>query len=489
MIDLLATLKGMDILVIGDIMVDRYIWGKVRRISPEAPVPVVQLQRTTETLGGAGNVVNNLAALGCTPTVVGLCGADPTAETLRRLLSEKGVRDRLIADPSRATITKTRIMADKQQMLRLDVEDIHPATHSLSQQIKKSAQQAMARCKAVVISDYGKGLFADTSLTQELIQIARQNGLPILVDPKGVQWERYQKATGITPNTSEFEAVVGHTIVDDTSALIAAGRQIKLRFGLEWLLITRGAKGMTLITNDDQPVMIPAQAREVFDVSGAGDTVIATLAAALGAGVEVSEGARIANLAAGIVVGKLGTQPILASELEMAIVSAEQRTFPYSANKMMSLDNALDKIKEWKVSGSKIVFTNGCFDLLHPGHLSLLYQAKSFGDRLVVGLNTDDSIKRLKGVHRPILSEKERGSILSALECVDLVVCFSEDTPLRLIETIRPDVLVKGSDYTLDQVVGRDVVESYGGGVKLVDLIKGYSTTQITQKVISGNQN
>ncbi len=483
-----SVFKRLGVLVVGDIMLDRYVWGRVQRISPEAPVPVVQIQQSTETLGGAGNVVNNLAALGCSAVVVGVCGEDPNAGTLKQLLARKGIKERLVTDPSRPTITKTRIMAEKQQVMRLDVEQTLPVAEGIAAKILSAACEAMQACRAVVISDYGKGIFSEAAFTQSIIQAARRRGVPVLVDPKGLNWERYQGATGITPNAAEFEAVAGALGEAGQEVLTEAARRVRDRFQLEWLLVTRGAKGMCLVADGDRVDVIPARAREVFDVSGAGDTVIAALAAGLGAGLPVAEAAVIANLAAGIVVGKLGTQPILASELEDALRFADHRVFPYSAAKMSSLEAALARISEWKTLGHRIVFTNGCFDLLHPGHISLLHQAKALGDRLVIGLNTDASIRRLKGMQRPILPASDRGAILCALECVDLVVCFDEDTPLELIAAIRPDILVKGSDYTLDRVVGRELVESYGGCVKLVDLLQGYSTTRITQKVLSNKK-
>ncbi|MFZ1984259.1 MAG: bifunctional D-glycero-beta-D-manno-heptose-7-phosphate kinase/D-glycero-beta-D-manno-heptose 1-phosphate adenylyltransferase HldE [Desulfatitalea sp.] len=477
------------ILVIGDVMLDRYLWGRVRRISPEAPVPVVQLQRTTETLGGAGNVALNLVSLGCRVTVAGVCGADAAAKELRALLTQKGIGEALVVDAARPTITKTRIMAQKQQMLRLDEEDTHAIAPEVEQKLRAAITLALPVCQAVVLSDYGKGVLANDAFVQELIGAVRQRGIPVLVDPKGTDWQRYRGATGITPNTAELEAVAGAALEEDEARLIAAARQVRDRYRLEWLLVTRGAQGMCLIDTQDRPELIPAQAREVYDVSGAGDTVIATVAAALAVGLPLADAARVANLAAGIVVGKLGTQPILASELSTALkFSSQQQYYPYSAAKMAALDAALAKVREWRAAGTKIVFTNGCFDLLHPGHISLLYQARALGDRLVIGLNTDASIKRLKGSGRPILSEQDRAAMLSALECVDLVVHFDEDTPVRLIEAIRPDILVKGSDYTPEKVVGKEIVESYGGCVKLVDLVQGYSTTQLTRKVIAESQ-
>jgi D-beta-D-heptose 7-phosphate kinase / D-beta-D-heptose 1-phosphate adenosyltransferase len=486
MTDAEFSFSDAEVLVIGDIMLDRYLWGKVGRISPEAPVPVVKIERTSETLGGAGNVALNLASLGCRATIVGLCGHDDTARSLRQLLAQKGIADRLVLDEMRPTITKTRIMAQKQQMLRLDEEETRALDRATAEKVRTAVGDALVTCRAVILSDYGKGLFASEAFVQEIIQAARALGKPVLVDPKGADWTRYRGADGVTPNIAELEAVTRSSLEESEERLIASAREIRSRFDLQWLLVTRGPLGMCLIDTAAETVLIPAQAREVYDVSGAGDTVIATLAAGLAAGLPLAEAARTANMAAGIVVGKLGTQPILRSELSTALkFNGLQRNFPFSAAKMTAMDAALAKVREWKTSGARVVFTNGCFDLLHPGHISLLYQSRALGDRLVVGLNTDASIRRLKGSGRPILSEQDRAAMLSALECVDLVVHFDEDTPLNLIEAVRPDILVKGSDYTPDQVVGRQIVESYGGCVKLVDLIQGYSTTQLTQKVIA----
>jgi len=474
-----------DILVVGDTMLDRYVWGQVKRISPEAPVPVVQSQRTTETLGGAGNVAYNLAALNCRVSLIGVCGADPTAQSLRDLLAAKGIDDRLVADTARPTTTKTRIMAHKQQILRLDDEQVHPMSAEIVNAIREAFFKGLESCKAVILSDYGKGVLADTLFVQEMINACRDRSMPVLVDPKGSDWKRYRGASGITPNTAELEVVVGSALETDESGLIAAAEQTRARYDLDWLLVTRGAQGMCLVQASASPILIPAEAREVFDVSGAGDTVIATLAAALSIGTPLADGARTANQAAGIVVGKLGTQPILASELSTALrFNDERRFFPYSAAKLSDVAAATEKIGQWRAAGERVVFTNGCFDLLHPGHISLLYKARSLGDRLVVGLNTDASIKRLKGSGRPILSEQDRAAMLGALACVDLVVAFAEDTPIELIKALRPDILVKGSDYKPDQVVGKEAVEAYGGSVQLVDLVEGYSTTRLTEKVI-----
>lgn len=476
--------KKARILIVGDIMLDRYIWGQVQRVSPEAPVPVVLKKRVTETLGGAGNVANNLAGLGCQVVMVGVCGQDRKAEALKALLAQKGIQDHLFSDPSRPTIAKTRIMAHKQQVLRLDEEDAQALSSDLVEQLKAQVSQEVGRCQALILSDYGKGTLISDTLVQWIIAKARAKEIPVLIDPKGVQWHRYRTATCITPNTAELESTVGRPLAADEALLAAEAQNVQKSLSLDWLLVTRGAEGMCLVGPQGEPIHIPAQARDVYDVSGAGDTVIATLAAALASGETFEQAARIANVAAGIVVGKVGTQPILASELSTAVqLNSQSRYHPDAAAKMTDLDGAMGRVHAWKADAETVVFTNGCFDLLHPGHISLLYKARALGDRLIVGLNTDASVRRLKGAQRPILQQQDRAAILSALACVDLVVPFDEDTPLHLIKAIQPHVLVKGSDYTSDQVVGKAEVESYGGCVKLVDLVQGYSTTELANKM------
>lgn len=477
---LAASLEKTRILVVGDVMLDCYYWGEVSRISPEAPVPVVKVAQKTRALGGAGNVAVNLAGLGCRVALTGAIGRDRAGEHFKSLLSAAGVADETVIDDTRPTITKTRVMAQRQQLVRLDEEDVCRPAPETQLRILGAVQKTLPRCAALILSDYGKGMFLSHELTQELIGLGKAAGIPVFVDPKGTDWERYNGATCITPNTTELEGVVGKKL-EDEPLFVREAHALKERLRLDWLLVTRGPKGMGLFGNDPEPLLLPAKAREVFDVSGAGDTVIATLAATVATGMRFTEAAAVSNLAAGIVVGKLGTQPILWGELEPALSVENGKGSP--TLKVAPLQTARTTLDAWRRKGNRIVFTNGCFDLLHPGHVSLLHQARHLGDRLVVGLNTDASIKRLKGETRPILAGKDRAAILSALEYVDLIVFFDEDTPLTLIEALKPDILVKGADYRIEAVVGRQIVESYGGKVCLVDILEGYSTTNIARKL------
>ncbi len=471
------------VLVIGDVMLDRYVWGDVRRISPEAPVQVVRVLDRSEVLGGAGNVAANLAGLGCPVFLVGIKGADRAGELLGELLEKSGIKSGLVADSLRPTITKTRIMARGQQLLRLDEEEIAIPDNEVIDLLWGMIEKIMPGCGAVVLSDYGKGLLISESFVQKVIGHARQHGIPVLVDPKGTDWERYRGVSCITPNVSEFEAVAGNCS-DKADEFEKKAREVLDKFDSEWLLVTRGSRGMSLFNAQSAPLAIQARAREVFDVSGAGDTVIATLAAGVSSGLSVIDSAFLANVAAGIVVGKLGTQPIGRSELESVLRLSSATANGPSLSKICSLDAAGVQIKSWRAGGDKIIFTNGCFDLLHPGHIQLLQQAKDLGERLVIGLNADISVRRLKGEARPILAERDRAALLASLACVDMVVIFGEDTPLHLIESLRPDILVKGADYRLEDVVGRNVVEQYGGKVVLVPIAEGFSTTGIVNKIL-----
>jgi D-beta-D-heptose 7-phosphate kinase/D-beta-D-heptose 1-phosphate adenosyltransferase len=480
--DLSQRLARTRLLVIGDLMLDCYCWGDVRRISPEAPVPVVKVNARTYSLGGAGNVAANLSGLGCRVALVALSGTDAAADRVRSLLADAAIDDHCIAAADRPTTTKTRVMAGKQQVARLDEEAGGRIDARLEDRIAVAADEMVADVQAVVVSDYGKGMFAATEMIQAIIGVTRKKGIPIFVDPKGKRWERYAGASCVTPNTAELELVAGQPLGGDVDLTPVAGDLCR-RLSLDRLLVTRGAQGMSLFSPDGPALTIAARAREVFDVSGAGDTVIATLAACVAAGMTVDAAAAVSNAAAGIVVGKLGTQPVRWPELALALADMQAPRPDATAWKVADIDAAAARVAAWRQDRQQIVFTNGCFDLLHPGHVSLLHQARALGDRLVVGLNTDASIRRLKGRQRPILAGRDRGAILSALADVDLVVFFDEDTPLDLITVLKPDVLVKGADYRIAEVVGKAVVESYGGQVRLVEILNGYSTTAIARKL------
>lgn len=478
-VDDLVSLQKARVLVIGDIMLDRYVWGTVGRISPEAPVQVVSAQKKTATLGGAANVANNIAKLGGKVSVLGLRGNDRAGEVLLSLLKENGIDNHLIVTNGRPTITKTRIMAHGQQLLRIDEEQLNELTPDTETRLIAALEDHLNGVDAVIISDYAKG-----TLTQKICSViiakAGQREIPVIVDPKGTQWDKYRGASCITPNTSEFSAMTP-SLIDSEKHLVTHAEELRKEMQADALLITRGPEGMVLILPDSDAIFIPSDAREVFDVSGAGDTVVATLALALAGGFSWMEAVKLANMAAGIVVGKLGTQPVMYEELQDELL----KTSVEHKDGYDDIEEALKLVKYWRSKHENIVFTNGCFDLLHVGHIKLIEGAAREGDRLIVGLNSDDSVRRLKGEQRPIITQKERARLLSAVAGVDMVVIFHEDTPINLIEKLRPDVLVKGSDYSLDEVVGGDLVSDYGGRVALVELEHGYSTTAIVQKITS----
>jgi len=472
------------ILIIGDVMLDRYLWGDVKRISPEAPVPVFHIRRRSEVPGGAGNVVSNLMGLGCQVSLIGVRGRDRAGERLIELMSNNFFHDLTIALEDLPTVTKTRLVSGGQQLLRLDDEEIKPLEPAQCRQVLAHIEEGLDRLHAIVLSDYGKGVLQSTGLAQEIISLAAKSSIPVFVDPKGADWGRYKGATCITPNTLELEKVYKDSI-NDVGQLTTAMQAVLDAYRLQWLLVTRGPQGMCLLGRDQAPLHIASKAREVYDVSGAGDTVISMLTLAVAAGYSFPEAAAMANLAAGIVVGKLGTQPVTLFELNAAARIASQAHQSYNNSKIATVAAATLQLQAWRANGERIVFTNGCFDLLHPGHIHLLNQCKQLGDRLIIGLNADVSVRRLKGESRPILNEQDRASILGALNCVDLVVLFETDTPESLIRELKPDILVKGSDYRLEEVVGRDVVLSYGGIVKTVQLLEGYSTTNISKMIMN----
>jgi len=475
------------ILVLGDIMLDRYLWGDVQRISPEAPVPLFHIRKRSETPGGAGNVVSNLIGLQCSVTLIGVRGSDAAGERLNRLLQNPRVKAHIVVDSTRPTVTKTRVVSHGQQLLRIDEEEIVPLSSHAMHEIATLIEASITECDSVILSDYGKGFFLSESVAQHIITLAKATHVPVIVDPKGNNWDKYRGATCITPNVKELETVCGDSLAD-TDRLVEAMRWALHTYGLSWLVVTRGSLGVCLINRDDkEPIFVPAVARQVYDVSGAGDTVIATLTLALACGFDFPAAARIANLAAGIVVGKVGTHPISILELQASIATEDAGVHGHILNKITSSHSAAIQVQAWKAYGEQIVFTNGCFDLLHPGHIHLLSHAKELGDRLVVGLNSDASVRRLKGTGRPILTERDRAALLSSLDCVDLVVVFHEDTPDLLIESLTPNILVKGADYRPEEVVGRATVESYGGRVHLVPVLHGYSTKAIAARVALAN--
>jgi D-beta-D-heptose 7-phosphate kinase/D-beta-D-heptose 1-phosphate adenosyltransferase len=477
----LSDFKKINALVIGDVMLDRYLWGRTSRISPEAPVPVVRVESRTYRLGGAALVAANLAALGCRVRIIGAKGADGNGERLSHLLAESGIEDHLMAlAPPRPTIVKTRVMSQGQQLLRLDEEETEAIGPAERDALAAKSLEFIAEANVVILSDYGKGTLEKT-LCATVIEGAGQRRLPVLVDPKGKDWSKYNGATCITPNTAEFELTAGKPF-DSDQALLDAGRDIFEVLEIERLLVTRGAKGMALFARNEPPVLIPTLDLDVYDVSGAGDTVIATVAAGIATGMDWPQAAELANIAAGVVVRKLGANPIRAEDLSIALRQGQDGTH----RKICDAASASLMVEAWKAGANSVVFTNGCFDLLHAGHIKLLHSAAAEGSRLVVGLNSDNSVRRIKGAHRPILPQQDRAALLAALACVDLVVVFEEDTPMRLIETLRPDVLVKGADYSREAVVGLRQVEGWGGRIVLVPLVENLSTTGIVERLKGG---
>ena len=473
----LPDMKNCTVAVIGDIIMDRYIWGDVTRISPEAPVPVVKVKRTTANLGGAGNVAMNLKGLGCTPILVGTRGEDPNGAVLMDILNRESLEHHILTIPDHITTTKTRIIGQRQQVVRLDEESSNYIIPVLHAQLMKHIKSICSTVDAVIISDYGKGLMTE-NITKEIIKHCCAKKMPVFVDPKGVSWERYSNATCITPNTSELYLTAPYDMQDE-SDLEKQTTKLMQKLALEYLLVTRGAQGMTLFAKNASPTRIPAKAKEVFDVSGAGDTVIATITATFAAGLTMQEAAEIANKAASVVVGKIGTQPIEAVELRQ-IATGESLL---ERKKIVTRQVALSKISSWRNMGKKIVFTNGCFDILHVGHIKLLNTAAKEGDKLIVGLNSDASVKQLKGDKRPVVHEAQRATLLAGIKGVDLVVLFGEETPMDLIQQFEPDVLVKGGDYQPETVVGYEAVVKNGGRVVIVPLVDGVSTSSFIQSV------
>jgi D-beta-D-heptose 7-phosphate kinase/D-beta-D-heptose 1-phosphate adenosyltransferase len=469
------------ILVIGDVMLDRYLMGSVSRISPEAPVPVVLLSQSEDRAGGAANVAANLSGLGLNTEIIGCIGNDASGIILTQVIADSGVNTaNIMTAKHRPTVSKTRVMSGNQQIVRIDDESTAAFSNEENQQIINHVSQALkAKPSMVILSDYAKGVLSD-NICKAIIIECKQLSIPVIADPKGRDYSKYHGAHALTPNKKETAEACGIDI-QETEALLNAAQQLKNQLGLDFLAVTRGEEGISLI-EDKQIHHIPTAAKKVFDVSGAGDTVIATLAAGLVHGLNHHDALQLANIAAGIVVGKVGTVPVTQAELLKVLASEDGQS---QIDKICDQSQLLALVNRWKENHQKIVFTNGCFDLLHAGHVTYLEAAKKTGDKLILGLNTDRSVSALKGSSRPVIPEQDRARVLAALAAVDAVILFDDDTPLNLINAIKPDILAKGSDYTEAQVVGGVEVKSWGGKVALIDLVTGRSTSSILEKIAS----
>lgn len=458
------------LLVAGDVMLDRYWFGPAERISPEAPVPVIKVSGREDRAGGAANVAVNVAALGAAATLLGVTGDDEPANRLETLLAERDIDCALLRHPELPTTTKLRVLSRNQQLIRLDEEEV---TTLAAQALASRFSQLLAGQGAVILSDYAKGALAECGA---LIEAAVAAGVPVLVDPKGADFSRYRGATLLTPNLKEFETVVGDC--PSLDELTSRGARLCAELALDALLITRSEKGMSLIRRGAEPLHLPAEAREVYDVTGAGDTVIAALAVALAAGESLAGAATLANVAAGLVVRKLGVATVTRAEIRLAL---HQRGI--GGRGMLTQDRLISNVRESQERGERIVMTNGCFDLLHAGHVAYLEDAKAMGDRLVVAVNDDASVQRLKGAGRPITPLADRMAVLAGLAAVDWVVAFESDTPAELIDAVLPDVLVKGGDYAPDEIAGAGAVRANGGEVAVLPFRPGRSTSTIIKSI------
>ena len=461
------------VLVVGDIMLDRYWSGPVPRISPEAPVPVVQIRKNEDRPGGAANVALNLAALGVQTQLLGVVGDDEPAKQLNNALALANIKGKFLITPQRPTITKLRVLSRNQQLIRLDFEEALDAVGGFDrEELKKVYAETLTEVDVVVLSDYAKGTLVDVA---QLISIARAQNKQVVVDPKGLDFSRYAGATCLTPNRGELEAIVGPC--EEQDLLVEKAQALREQLQLQALLVTRSEQGMSLLREGVDALHMPTQAQEVFDVTGAGDTVIAVLAAAIASGQDLAQAARLANFGAGIVVGKIGTATASPAELQRAVRSQHAED-----SAILDEPDLLQRVAEARAHGETVVMTNGCFDLLHVGHVRYLEAARKLGDVLIVAVNDDDSVRRLKGEQRPLNPVADRMRMLSALKCVDWVVPFGEDTPQRLIAAVLPDRLVKGGDYQPEQIAGYQEVTAHGGQVVVLDFHAGYSTTSMIER-------
>ena len=473
--------SNITVLCVGDVMLDRFVYGEMERISPEAPVPVLLLKERREMPGGAGNVASNIISLGGQAILIGLVGEDEAAVILRNALCLRtGVSEMLVASPKRPTICKTRFIASHQQVVRADEESRQKLQPKEAELLCRAIDARLDEADVVILSDYGKGV-CDSMVVRHLIGEARLKNIPVFVDPKTSDFRHYRGATCITPNAKELIAASGISGTDDASVERAA-RKVMAEAEADVILATRSEKGMMLVPAHGDAETIPARAREVFDVSGAGDTVIATMALAVGSGMSFGQSMRVANAAAGVVVAKLGTATADLGEVTREL---QAQSSSIDSPHLLTLNEARRQVEEWQSQGLTVGFTNGCFDILHPGHISLLAAARAECDRLIVALNDDDSIRRLKGEKRPVNTLASRAAVMAAVRYVDAVVAFSEDTPLEILTVLLPDVLVKGSDYRPEDVVGAREIIDNGGRLFLADLQAGHSTTATIGRILT----
>ena len=474
------SLPNLRIAVIGDLMVDRYVFGDVSRISPEAPVPVNRVKQMKEVLGGAANVAANLANLDVHVYVGGVAGQDTHGNLLQDLLDSNGIdKSGVVISNERSTITKMRILGARQQMMRLDFETVRDVEQQEEEELISWLDSLCQKgLDGIVISDYGKGVCTD-SILEKIFNLANCYKIPTIVDPKGSQWEKYNGATYITPNVKELSERVGYSITNDDDKIVTAAKEVLATNNIQYIIATRSEKGISVIARDGRIWHNPATQQDVFDVSGAGDTVVATMICSIAANLSMRTALHIANGAAGIVVSKVGTYPIHRQELIELWMSLQEGK--YIEKSLYSWEEMKNLVQQWQNQGDTVIFTNGCFDILHRGHITYLQEAAQLGDRLIIGLNSNDSVRRLKGETRPLVDEEDRACLLSALDCVDGVVLFDEDTPSQLLETIRPNILVKGGDYKVEEVIGHEFVDS----VQILPFKDGYSTTNVVNKIAS----
>ena len=494
------------ILVVGDIMLDTFVYGSVSRISPESPIPVLSIARDNRMLGGAGNVLSNLSGLGAKTHIISVVGEDEYGGIVKGIAETMGAdADTILSDPGRPTTLKTRYLARNQQLLRTDLEKTHKLDQDMEDKLIEKAGRALDDVQAVILSDYGKGVLTERIISTVIDQ-ARKRSIPVLVDPKGQDYSLYKGAAVVTPNRNELSGATGGLPTKEDAHVVKAAETLIDQSGIAAVVATRSEDGMTIVQQSEdgtgfrQPTHLKTRAREVYDVSGAGDTVIATIAAALAAGASLVESAALANVAGGIVVAKVGTTPIRASEL---IEAQDREEYSLQTNpvgdmatidrtrqaRILNWDDATQQVQKWRARGLKVGFTNGCFDILHYGHINYLNQARNKCDRLVLGLNHDQSVRLLKGPERPVNDELARATVIGALGSIDMVVLFGaekdgeDNTPCALISKLQPDIFFKGGDYTIDQLPEAGIVQSYGGEVSIMSLFEGYSTTSTIEKM------